>query len=70
MKKYDVSVMVDWGNYFIVYANSKEEAAAKAKQAMDDIMEYNITYDTDTDEVEFMGGQDKIIIGNVYEITD
>lgn len=70
MKKYEVSVKVDWENCFNVYANSKEEAAAKAKQAMEYIMEYNISYNTD--EVEFMGGQDKITVDDVYEfeITD
>lgn len=70
MNKYEVSVKVNWVNCFNVYADNEEEAAAKAKQAMEDIMEYNITYDTD--EAEFMGGQDKITVEDVYKyvLTD
>ena len=67
MKKYSVCVKVEMSNWFEVIANSEAEAAAKAKQAMDDIMEYNISYDTETEEVVFMGGSDTITVGEVNE---
>lgn len=69
MKKYSVCVWVNMDNWFDVIANSEAEAAAKAKQAMNDILEYNITYDAETDDVAFMYGSDDITIGEVNEET-
>ena len=66
MEKYSVCVKVDMFNWFAVIANSEAEAAAKAKQAMDDILAYNITYDTETEDVVFAGGGDTITIGEIY----
>ena len=66
MKKYDVCVKVDMFNWIEVVANNEAEAAAKAKQAMNDILEYNITFDTETDEATWMGGGDTITIGEIY----
>lgn len=60
MEKYSVCVNVNMDNWFEVYANNEAEAAAKAKQAMDSILEYNITFDTETDEATWMGGSDTI----------
>lgn len=65
MKKFDVEVSVAMNNIFTVYANSEDEAADKAKQAMDDILGYGFSYETETDEVSFMCGNDTITIGNV-----
>lgn len=66
MKKYDVCVKVDMFNWIEVVANNEAEAAAKAKQAMNDILEYNITFDTETDEATWMDGGDTITIGEIY----
>lgn len=66
MKKYVVGVKVEMYNGFEVIANSEAEAAAKAKQAMDDILAYNITYDSETDEATWMGGGDTITIGEIF----
>ena len=65
MKKYVVSVKVEMYNGFEVIANNEAEAAAKAKQAMNDILEYNISYDTETEDVVFAGGGDTITIGEI-----
>ena len=70
MRKFDVEVNVTMKNYFTVYAENEEEAADKAKQAMDDILGYGISYETETDEAKFMGGNDSITIGEVAEIND
>lgn len=66
MKKYDVCVKVDMFNWIEVIANNEAEAAAKAKQAMNDILEYNISFDTETDEATWMGGGDTITIGEIF----
>lgn len=65
MKQYSVCVKIEMENWFDVSANSEAEAAAKAKAAMDGILEYNISYDTETDDVVFAGGCDTITIGKV-----
>ena len=67
MKKYDVCVKVEMYNGFEVYANSEAEASDKAKQAMEDIYEYNITYDAETEDVEFAGSYGAITVVGAYE---
>lgn len=70
MGKYGVMVKVNWYNMFVVNAENKEEAAAKAKQAMDELMEYNITYDTEDENAEWAGGWDKITVVDTNECDD
>lgn len=70
MKKYEVEIKVNWYNGFVVYAENKEEAAAKAKEAMDKLMEYNIDYDTEDDSVVWDGGSDTITILNTHEYNE
>ena len=70
MRKFEVEVNVTMKNYFTVYAENEEEAADKAKQAMDDILGYGISYETETDEAKFMGGSDSITIGEVAEYKE
>lgn len=67
MKKYSVCVKVKMNNWFEVYANSEEEAAETAKEVMDEIMEYGVSYETATLEAQFMYGVDTITIGEVYK---
>ena len=51
MANYNVEISTNIRTYFIVNANNKEEAAEKARKAMDAILEDNIEYDTNVEGV-------------------
>lgn len=70
MEKYSVCVNVEMNNWFEVCANSEAEAAEKAKQAMNDILEYSITYATENDDVEFEFGNNAITVGEAEYIEE
>ena len=68
MKKYEVDVKVNWYNMFVVNAESKEEAAAKVKKAMEEIMRYiEIEYDEEDDYVVWNNGCDNIEVVEINE---
>lgn len=70
MKKYEVEVKVNWHNMFVINAENEKEAAAKAKEAMDVLMEYNITYDTEDENAVWNGGWDNITVEYTHEYNE